>query len=276
MGAAMARRLVAAGHDVVIWNRSAEAAQRVAAEVAVTVAPTAAAAVRDVPIVLAMLADGTVTQSVLLDAATISAMHSGQIVVDMATGGVEAAQELGTQLLQHGIRFVDGPVSGSVASVDSGQLLIMASGSPEDVAAAEPVLLAFAKRVIRVGDIGAGQAMKLSVNLVVHALNAAVSEGLAMASRAGISLDSAYDVLEDSAVAAPFVKYKRAAFLDPEAPTAMTLALTKKDLTLITDRAAAVGIDAGVAWAALDEVTEACATGLDDKDMAHLMRHLLA
>ena len=129
-------------------------------------------------------------------------------------------------------------MSGSVATVAAGQLLVMASGAAADVDAATPVLSAFAARVIRVGDAGQGQAMKLAVNLVVHDLNSAVSESLVLAEGAGIDPATAYDVLENSAVGAPFVRYKRAAFLEADQPVAMSLDLVAKDFRLIAELAA--------------------------------------
>ena len=99
-------------------------------------------------------------------------------------------------------------------AVEAGTLLVMAGGDPPR-SPRPAVLAAFARRVLRVGDVGAGQAMKLAVNLVVHDLNAALAEALVLAEGAGITAEDAYDVFEESVVAAPFVRYKRAAFLDP-------------------------------------------------------------
>ena len=99
------------------------------------------------------------------------------------------------------------------------------------------MLSAFAARVITVGDAGRGQAMKLAVNLVVHDLNSALSESLRLAEGAGIDPATAYDVLESSAIGAPFVHYKRAAFLDEDQPVAMSLGLVAKDLRLIAQLA---------------------------------------
>jgi 3-hydroxyisobutyrate dehydrogenase-like beta-hydroxyacid dehydrogenase len=274
MGAAMARKLVEAGHRVILWNRTFGTAQALAVECGATATEFAADAVRRADLVISMLADGAVTTSVLLDDDVLGAFAPGALVCDMSTSGVEAARRLDTVLTTAGARFVDAPVSGSVSTIATGQLLVMGSGVRSSVDAATPVLSAFAKRVVYVGDAGAGQAMKLAVNLVVHALNAAVSEALTLAGSAGVAPDAAYDIFQESVVAAPFVVYKRSAFLDPETPVAMTLALTRKDLDLITDFAADQGVPAGVVEAVRDEVTRACAAGYADQDMAALARFL--
>jgi 3-hydroxyisobutyrate dehydrogenase-like beta-hydroxyacid dehydrogenase len=274
MGAAMARKLVEAGHHVVVWNRSPASAEALAVGCAVTVSDTAHAAVTAADVVITMLADGPATVAVLLDPAVIGALRPGTVVCDMATSGVDFAVDVDRALSANGIRFVDAPVSGSVPTIAAGQLLVMASGDREGVAIVEPILMSFAKRVVYVGDAGAGQAMKLAVNLVVHTLNAAVSEALTLATSAGVAPEAAYDIFQDSVIAAPFVNYKRAAFLDAATPVAMSLALTRKDLALITDFAGQQGVPASVVGAVLGEVTEACSAGFADQDMAALARYL--
>lgn len=274
MGAAMVRRLVAAGHDVTVWNRTASTADELAASTGVIAADSAAAAVRDADVVISMLASGTITSAVLLEDAVLSALEPGTIVCDMATSGVAAARELDAVLTERGQRFVDAPVSGSVPTIEAGQLLVMASGSASGVADIEPILAAFAKRVVYVGAAGAGQAMKLAVNLVVHTLNSALSEALTLATSAGVAPEAAYDIFEDSVIAAPFVHYKRPAFLDPATPVAMSLSLTEKDLQLITSFAAAQRVPSSVADAVRDQVSAAVQAGLGDQDMAALARFL--
>lgn len=276
MGAAMARKLVAAGHHVTVWNRSAAPAEALAVDCAVTISATPHDAVTGADLVISMLADGPATTAVLLDPAVLGALRQGTVVCDMATSGVTTARELDGALTSIGVRFVDAPVSGSVPTIAAGQLLVMASGSRSGVSDAEPIVSAFAKKVAYLGDAGAGQAMKLAVNLVVHTLNAAVAEALTLASAAGVAPEAAYDIFQDSVVAAPFVNYKRAAFLDPTTPVAMSLALTRKDLALIAEFAGQQGVLTGVALAVFGEVEDACDSGFADQDMAGLARYLRA
>jgi len=274
MGGAMAHKLVEGGHRVTVWNRTPAAAKALAEQLPVVVAPTPATAVAGADLVISMLSSGSVTESILLDAEVIAELQPGTLVCDMATSGVATAATLDAQLRAGGVAFIDAPVSGSVPSVASGQLLVMASGEQSEVLRAEPILLAFAKRVAYVGAAGSGQAMKLAVNLVVHALNAAVAESLTLAEAAGVSAEAAYEVLMDSSVAAPYVIYKRQAFLDPHAPVAMSLELTRKDLGLISDFAAEHGVPATVIDAVRDEVRAACDAGYQGQDMAALARFL--
>ncbi len=274
MGAAMARKLAESGHRVTVWNRTATVAEELAAQCSVAVSPSPAAAVCGADVVIAMFADGSITESVLLGEALIAALSDGVVVCDMGTSGVGTAHALDVGLSAAGARFVDAPVSGSVVTIATGQLLVMASGDEAGVDLARPILESFAKKVAYLGQAGAGQAMKLSVNLVVHTLNAALSEALTLAVNAGVPAASAYDIFQDSVVAAPFVIYKRAAFLDPDTPVAMSLDLSRKDLALIAEFADGLGSPASAARAVLGEVANACDAGFGSQDMAALGRFL--
>ena len=275
MGGAMAGRLLAAGHQVTVWNRTRAAADALAARAGgprLLMAVDPARAVAGARFVICALADGDVTCSVLLDDSVLAALRDDAVVCDMGTSGVRAARVLAAALAGSGHEFVDAPVSGSVATVEAGQLLVMAAGNRAAVEAVTPVLSAFAKRVAFLGPTGNGQAMKLAVNTVVHDLNAALSEALALASRAGIQPADAYDVFQASVVAAPYVNYKRDAFLDPRTPVAMSLDLVAKDLRLISAFAEDLGISLPATQAVAREVSAACAAGLGTRDMASLSR----
>lgn len=278
MGSAMAKELATAGYQVTLWNRNQSVADKLASEInlpTVTVSVTPKSALENVDIALCLFTNGIVTQSVLLDdTQVLEGARSNLIIVDMGTSGVESAKVLASALASKKIAFIDAPVSGSVATIAAHQLLVMASGDKAVIEQATPVFSVFAKKTAYLGQAGAGQAMKLAVNLIVHTLNAAVSEGLALATASGIDAAAAYDVLEDSVVAAPFVKYKRAAFLDPELPVAMRIDTVLKDLNLILG----LGHTTGVQLTATEGVAElfalAQAAGYESKDMSALFSYL--
>jgi 3-hydroxyisobutyrate dehydrogenase-like beta-hydroxyacid dehydrogenase len=278
MGSAMAKELATAGYQVTLWNRNQSVADKLASEInlpTVTVSVTPKSALENVDIALCLFTNGIVTQSVLLDdTQVLEGVRSNLIIVDMGTSGVESAKALASALASKKIAFIDAPVSGSVATIAAHQLLVMASGDKAVIEQATPVFSVFAKKTAYLGQAGAGQAMKLAVNLIVHTLNAAVSEGLALATASGIDAAAAYDVLEDSVVAAPFVKYKRAAFLDPELPVAMRIDTVLKDLNLILG----LGHTTGVQLTATEGVAElfalAQAAGYESKDMSALFSYL--
>lgn len=277
MGAAMARRVADAGHQVRVWNRTPAAADAVATadpSGRTTACSDVVAAIAGAGAVLTMLANGDVTCDVLLSPDVASAIGRDAVVVDLGTSGVEASARLAAGLGEAGLRYVDAPVSGSVPAVEAGTLLVMASGAAADVDQAREVLSSFASTVLHVGPAGRGQVMKLAVNLVVHDLNAALSESLALAAAAGVRPEDAYDVLQHSVVGAPFVQYKRAAFLDPATPVAMSLDLVAKDLGLILELGATSGVPLGTTLAAYEQVQAAVASGRGAEDMAGLARFL--
>ncbi len=174
-----------------------------------------------------------------------------------------------------GAGFLDCPVSGSVATVEAGALTIMAGGDAALIDRVRPVLDVLASQVIHVGPRGAGAATKLAVNGLVHGLNVALSEAVVLAEKAGVDRARAYEVFAGGAGGAPFVHYKRAAFLDPEAiPVAFSLDLVAKDLELITGLGARVGAPMRQAQTSLDVVRDAIADGYGQRDMSAVAVHL--
>jgi 3-hydroxyisobutyrate dehydrogenase/2-hydroxy-3-oxopropionate reductase len=138
--------------------------------------------------------------------------------------------------------LLDTPVSGSVSTVEAGGLAFMVGGDAAVLDRVRPVLQPLGDKVFHLGAVGAGAAMKLAVNGLLLALNQGVAEALVLAERAGIDRAAAYDVIASGAVGAPFVQYKRAAFLDPDGTgVAFLLDLAAKDLDLAAALARRVG-----------------------------------
>lgn len=244
MGGSMARALVAAGHDVVLWNRSPATASDLAAELGGRSVATPAEVARAAAITVSMLADS----------AAVDATYGGPDGLIVGAGPdnvlVDASTVPPATLLAHeaairatGAGVLDAPVSGSVALATSGTLTLMVGGDVADLERARAVLEALAATIFHLGPLGTGAAMKLAVNTVIFGLNQSLAEALALATAAGIEPATAYDVLSRSAVGAPFVGYKRAAFLEPHTtPVAFSLDLARKDLALIAELARSVGV----------------------------------
>jgi 3-hydroxyisobutyrate dehydrogenase-like beta-hydroxyacid dehydrogenase len=245
MGSAMAEALTAAGHEVVAWNRTSDSAEMLVARLGrgrVAGTPREVAAAADVCV--SMLADGPAVSAVYGDSdGLVAGAHAGSVLCDASTVPPSTLQTFADQAAAVGAGLLDTPVSGSVALASSGSLTIMVGGEAEHLEIARPVLEALASSVIHIGPLGAGAAMKLAVNTVIFGLNQSLAEALTLATAAGIEPETAYDVLARSAVGAPFVHYKRAAFLEPDdTPVAFALDLASKDLTLIAELADRVGV----------------------------------
>lgn len=277
MGSAMARQILHAGHQLVIWNRSRYSADEFAsheANLPVRVVDTAAEAAAGAEFIISSLANGEATEATLLDPKFIAAVRPGSVICDVGTSGINSALALHAKFKEAGHQFVDAPVSGSVSTADAGQLLVMASGDLIAVSALRPILSTFSRQVTYLGTAGSGQAMKLAVNLVVHNLNAALSEALILATQAGIAAADAYSVFEDSVVGSAFIRYKRQAFLTDDSPVAMTLDLVRKDLDLISTSAAHLDVNLPVTRAVASLVDESCGSGFGSRDMADLSKFL--
>jgi 3-hydroxyisobutyrate dehydrogenase len=276
MGAAMAKELSEAEHEVILWNRTIEKAELLAKSIKnAKVAKSVIEAVAEADIALCLLVSGAVTeQTFFSDPEVLRNANRSIIIVDMGTSGVQTAHKLNEIVRSMGLRFVDAPVSGSIATIAAHQLLVMASGDSSDILEIEPILLSFSKKVFNVGEVGNGQTMKLAVNLIVHLLNAAVSESISLATRAGVELEKVYEVFDESVIAAPFVKYKKAAFLDPSTPVAMRVDTVVKDLGLITEFGARLGLPLVVTETVSRLYRAAEAAGAGAQDMATLARFL--
>lgn len=276
MGAAMAARLRAQRVTVKVFNRTPERAAAVAARTGADVAPTAREAAAGADVVLVSLADDDAVEATYTGASgLVAGLRAGTVVADTSTIDPRTAIRLGDLVRGTGAAHLDAPVSGSVPSVESGQLTVLAGGRLADLDRARPVLAHLSHRVVHVGPAGTGATIKLAVNGIVHALNQALSEALVLAEAAGVDRSTAYDVFAASVAGAPFVGYKRAAFEDPDGvPPAFTLDLVGKDLDLLLALAARVGVPAAQAEANRAAVAGAVAAGFGDRDMSAIAEHL--
>lgn len=276
MGAAMARRLSQTGHEVTVYNRSTDRAVEIAGEIGGAHAVTPAAAAGVSPVVLTCLADDDAVRSVYLgEDGIVDGVTPDTTVVDMSTIDPATIAEIREPIRDAGADLVDAPVSGSVALVEAGTLTVMAGGETASLEKALPVLNDLAKAVFHMGPSGSGSTMKLAVNALVHSINAAVSEALVVAEKAGVDRALAYDVFAASAGGSPFVAYKKAAFLDPDTtPVAFSLDLVAKDLTLIRGLAQRVGAPTPLADTEADVVAAALAAGMGGRDMSVIAEHL--
>jgi 3-hydroxyisobutyrate dehydrogenase/2-hydroxy-3-oxopropionate reductase len=276
MGSAMARALRRAGHDLVLYNRTEASARSLAGELEARVAASPAEAVAGADVALTMLADrSAVEETYWRPGGVLEGVRDGLVLLEMSTVEPDLSRALEPEVRAAGGALLDAPVSGSVSLAESGQLTIMVGGEAAAVERARPVLDALATRVFHMGPAGSGAAMKLAVNAVIFALDVALSEALVLAERAGVDRAAAYDVLQASAVGAPFVGYKRAAFLEPDTtPTAFALDLATKDLGLITALAERVGLPVAQARTNVDLIRAAAATEGGERDFASVASYL--
>jgi 3-hydroxyisobutyrate dehydrogenase-like beta-hydroxyacid dehydrogenase len=276
MGAAMVARLRAQRVTVTVFNRTAERAAAVADRTGADLAPTARAAAAGADVVLVSLADDAAVEATYAGAdGLVAGLRPGTVVADTSTIDPRTAIRVGDLVRGVGAAHLDAPVSGSVPSVESGQLTVLAGGALADLDRARPVLAHLSHRIVHVGPAGTGATIKLAVNGIVHALNQALSEALVLAEAARVDRSTAYDVFAASVAGAPFVQYKRAAFEDPDGePPAFTLDLVGKDLDLLLALAGRAGVPMAQATANRAAVDGAVTAGFGDRDMSAIAEHL--
>jgi 3-hydroxyisobutyrate dehydrogenase-like beta-hydroxyacid dehydrogenase len=278
MGAAMVGTLRRAGLEVTVFNRTRDKAEAVARATGAALAPTARDAAAGAQVVLSSLADDAAVGAAYTGAEGIVAgLQPDTVVMESSTIDPGTVLRLLPLVADRQAFLLDTPVSGSVSLVESGQLTIMVGGEEAVLERVRPVLDALARQVFHVGRLGSGAVMKLAVNAVLHGLNLALAEGLVLAERAGVARTTAYEVFASSAVAAPFVHYKREAFEHPgRAPVAFSLDLVRKDLELIGALAAQCGAPMAQAATNRQVVEAAVAAGFGDRDLSEVASFLRA
>ena len=276
MAGAMVGTLRRSGFDVVVWNRTAERAETVAETHGAETAPTAASAVGEADVVLSSLADDeAVLATYLGEDGAAGAATPDHVFFELSTIAPETARRVGDAVAATGAAFLDAPVSGSVPTVEKGELTIMVGGDAAALERARPVLDAIAAKIFHVGALGAGATVKLAVNALVHAIDVGLSEALVLAEKAGVDRSAAYDVFAAGAAAAPFVLYKRPAFEDPDnAPLTFTLDLMAKDLDLILSLAREVGAPMGQAERNRELVERAITAGFSGRYLSAVAEYL--
>jgi len=266
----MASRLAAAGLLSGVYNRTRANTDAFSAATGMAgfASPAELAAASNV--VILMVADEVASRDLTLaEGGLLEGLSPGSVVIEMSTVSADHIREMASILGRAGCDVLDAPVSGSVPLARDGSLSILVGGDIEVLERVRPALEALGSNLFYLGGLGAGSAMKLAVNTVVYALNQGISEGLVLAERAGIERDAAYEVFANSAVAAPFVHYRRAQFENPgDLEPSLSLHLAAKDLRLILRLAASVDLKLPQAETGLDVLDEAVGAGLAEADVS--------
>ncbi len=272
MGSRMAAHLPGAGYDLVVYNRTADAAEAVVAEHGGTAVRSPAEAAATADVVVSMLADGDVlTHAYTGPDGVLEALPPGAVCVDMGTSGPVAVAAVRRLVVAAGADLVDAPVSGSTPAAEAGTLQIMVGGEDEAVAKVTP-LLEVLGNPIHVGPPGAGATLKLAVNSLLLGLNQALAEAVVLAEAAGVAPATSLDVIAGGAAGAPMVAYRRPQYLDPDgAPVSFTLSLAKKDLGLALEQAAAGGVPMTQAESTLELIDVLVAQGEGGRDLGYVI-----
>jgi 3-hydroxyisobutyrate dehydrogenase len=260
MGRGMALNIAKAGIPLTVWNRSPEKAADLGAEVAQS--PRDAA--RGAGIVITILSDAKVVESVIREAAP----EPGTVWLQQATVGVDGCEHLAAVAAELGLVYVDAPVLGTKGPAEAGQLTVLASGPDEAREVVTPVLDAIGARTLWLGPAGQGSRLKLVANSWVLTVVEGVAESLALAKALGLDPQQFLDVIKGGALDAPYVQLKGGAMLSGDLDAQFPLWGAAKDARLIQEAGRQAGVDLAIIEAARRHFERAMADGHGDLDMA--------
>ncbi|PKN55168.1 MAG: NAD(P)-dependent oxidoreductase [Deltaproteobacteria bacterium HGW-Deltaproteobacteria-14] len=272
MGRRMARRLVAAGHDVVVWSRSGvpEDAPELRARAAAS--PRAAAAQADV--VIAILSDDGASAAVWDDpeSGALAGLRPGAVAIESSTLSPARVTALGERVRAVGAHFLDAPVVGSLPQAEAGVLVFLAGGDPAVVDGVRDLLGVMGGAVHSVGPTPAGAVTKLIVNTLLGTQIALFGELLGFAGRAGLDPAATLEVLGALAVTSPVAKGMAGLMVAKDHAPRFKVSLMEKDVRYAAEAAAAVGASLPIAERVAELYRGAIAAGDGDANLTAIAR----
>jgi 2-hydroxy-3-oxopropionate reductase len=242
MGTPMARNLIEAGFELVLYNRTREKAEALAERGAEIVAsPREAAAKSDVTITM-LPGPPEVEELVAGEGGLLEGARDGSLLMDMSTSSPVLARELARRAGERGIGILDAPVSGGDVGAIEGTLSIMVGGSEDDFERAKPIFETLGKTVVRVGGAGAGQVAKAANQIVVALTIEAVSEALVLGSKAGVDPAKIVEALSGGLAANKVMEIKGAKLLSHEFEPGGKIEFQRKDLKIALAAAREYGV----------------------------------
>jgi 3-hydroxyisobutyrate dehydrogenase-like beta-hydroxyacid dehydrogenase len=268
MGGGVARRLLEAGHEVTGHNRTRSKAEPLIAD-GMQFADTPRAAAEQSDVVFSM-----VTNTQALVAVTegpdgiLAGLGPGKVYIDMSTVSPAASRALAERVAGQGAVMLDAPVSGSVITLEQGKLSVIVGGDEAAFEQVLPILRDIGPTVTRVGGNGQAVLMKIATNLSLAVQMLAFSEGVLLAEKGGISREDAVQVLTNSAIASPMVKYRGPFVLEMPAEAWFDCNMMQKDMVLALDLGRELDVPLPSTATANEILTAARGMGVDHHDFA--------
>jgi 3-hydroxyisobutyrate dehydrogenase-like beta-hydroxyacid dehydrogenase len=238
MGYPMAGYLAKAGHQVTVYNRTIEKAERWKAEFPGVSAATPAAATRDADFVFCCVGNDDDLRSVTVaEGGAFETMKRGAVFIDHTTTSAEVARELHKKAAGLDFSFIDAPVSGGQAGAENGQLTVMIGGDEDAVARAAPLIDCYAKMQARLGETGAGQLTKMVNQICIAGLVQGLAEALHFSSRAGLDSKAVIDVISKGAAQSWQMENRASTMIDGEFDFGFAVDWMRKDLGYVLSEA---------------------------------------
>jgi 3-hydroxyisobutyrate dehydrogenase len=272
MGAPMATRLVEAGYDVTVHNRTREREESVAAKGATRAASPREAA-EGADIVITMVSDTPDVQGVVLgEHGALHGMREGSVLIDMSTISPGVTKEIAAMLAVRGVDMLDAPVSGGSEGAQKGTLSIMVGGKPEVLERVRPVLEVMGKTITLVGPVGSGQITKAINQVIIAGTYAAVAEGMALGLAAGIDIEAAHQAVSGGAAGSWVLTNRAKNMIQGEYPLGFRTRLHRKDLGIALGAARELGVPIPVAAYVEQLETSLVKRGFGEEDVSNIAR----
>jgi len=277
MGRPMAMNLLKAGHPVTVWNRTASRADElVSAGATLGKSPREVAAAADV--LITMVSDPPALEEVLWGAdgdkgaAAFHALKPGSTYIDSSTVSPVLARKIAAACKERGIKFLDAPVTGGDWGAKKGELVFMVGGDAETLKAMEPIIGVMGKRWFHLGPNGAGQTIKLAMNLILALQVDALAEALALVTRAGLKGEGLVEVMQSSMARSGVLDVKAPNLLKGEYTPSFPLRLMHKDLSLALELGNQIGVALPAAAAARETYSYVKGASKEDLDYSAVMK----
>jgi len=272
MGRPMALNLLKAGFPVLAWNRTrSKAAELAAAGAKPAASPREAAAAADV--LITILSDPPALESVLWGGGALEALRRGSVLIDSSTVSPALARRAASACRDRGVEFLDAPVTGGTWGAEKGELVFMVGGEATTLARVEPVLGAMGKKWFHLGPAGAGQTVKLAMNLLLALEVQAFAEALALVTGGGVSAENLVSVMQASMGRAPVLDVKAPLILKQDYKPSFPLRLMHKDINLAMDLAHQLGVKLPAGTAAREVYGAVMSAAKEDVDYAAVARY---
>lgn len=272
MGKPMARNLLKAGFAVTVWNRTQARAEELVREGArMGGSPRETAAQADV--LVTIVSDPPALEEVLWgENGALGGLRRGTVLIDSSTISPELARRTAAACAERGVDYLDAPVTGGTWGAEKGELVFMVGGKSDVLERTKPVLEAMGKRFFSLGPNGAGQTVKLAMNLILALEVEALAEALALVTHAGVAGEKLVEVMQSSMARAAVLDVKAPLILKNDYPPSFPLRLMHKDMRLALELAQQQGVTlpaAAASYATYSAVKEAAK---DDPDYAAVAR----
>ena len=272
MGRPMAANLLKAGFEVTVWNRTASRADELVAQGAKLAAtPRAVASASEV--VITIVSDPAALESVLWgESGVFAGLQRGSVLIESSTVSPALERRAAAAAAGQDCEFLEAPVTGGTWGAEKGELVFMVGGEAATLKRVEPVLAAMGKKWFHLGPHGAGQTVKLAMNLLLVLEVEAFAEALALVTRAGLSGEKLFEVMQTSMGRSGLLDIKGPMMLKGEYKPSFPLRLMHKDMSLALDLANQLGVPLPSAAATREVLSSVKGAAKEDVDFSALNR----